>query len=784
MLLTIFCWSSLQGQQSGMFSDPKDVYKNELCETEYVYAFDVENDGDQDALVLSYDQIAWFENDGNGNFSSKNSVMKNIKEGRDICTADLNGNGYEDIIYASNKDETIAWFENDGSGNFSNQNVLTSTAKFAKTVEAADLDGDGDQDIVYGSTSYGVIAWFENDGSGNFASQQIISDSANAYSIKITDINEDGFPDIVSTANWDRIVWFENDGNGNFANKQVIDILDYSPKHIYTADLNNDGHVDLLSSGHQYVHQINWYQNDGNGNFSGQKYIDSTRAAKMTVADMNNDSLPDVITGRYWYENTGAGTFSNKKILSNIPSGFSFPADLNNDGHMDALHGNGHGLGWIQNQGNSNFDQYKVIQNSIKGLRSLHYDDLNNDGYQDIISGSLIDNKVAWHENKGNGNFTMHVVAVKESDGVYSVNTCDMNGNNHPDIIVSSINDGKVIWYPNDGSGNFGNYHVIDSTARGARQVLISDMNDDSLPDVIVVAEWSEHVFLYENNGNGNFSPPIEITDSIYNLETAAIADINADGHKDVVAAAWDSIMWYRNDGSGNYISEGTIINGYSASYKIEDELIARDINGDNYPDIVTPNVNGTGYYENNGNGTFTFQDLGYNYKNSPIVAVEDIDNDGDYDIITDWYCYINDGNGNFPEVYPISADNYISELSLNIVDLNNDSLPDIVRGYDNFPTSKILWLENQISTSIKSIEDKSGINTYPNPTKGKLHITSKDEKINQIEIYTITGRLISKTGEINSREYVHDMTGLPKGAYIIQIHLDHTIQETKIIKE
>ena len=40
----------------------------------------------------------------------------------------------------------IAWYENDGSGNFSAGSTITTGADGARSVFAAGLDGDGDND--------------------------------------------------------------------------------------------------------------------------------------------------------------------------------------------------------------------------------------------------------------------------------------------------------------------------------------------------------------------------------------------------------------------------------------------------------------------------------------------------------------------------------------------------------------------------------------------------------------------------------------------------------------
>jgi hypothetical protein len=79
-----------------------------------------------------------------------------------------------DVLSASEDDDKIAWYENNGSGNFGTQQIITTAADGAQSVYAADLDNDGDIDVL--SASYdNKIAWYENDGSGNFGTQQIIT---------------------------------------------------------------------------------------------------------------------------------------------------------------------------------------------------------------------------------------------------------------------------------------------------------------------------------------------------------------------------------------------------------------------------------------------------------------------------------------------------------------------------------------------------------------------------------------------------------------------------------
>ena len=109
-----------------------------------VFVADLDGDGDLDVLSASRgdSKIAWYENDGSGNFSSQQVITQSASDARSVHTADLDGDGDQDVLSASFRDDKIAWYENDGSGVFGPQQVITTNVHFATSVYAADLDGD------------------------------------------------------------------------------------------------------------------------------------------------------------------------------------------------------------------------------------------------------------------------------------------------------------------------------------------------------------------------------------------------------------------------------------------------------------------------------------------------------------------------------------------------------------------------------------------------------------------------------------------------------------------
>jgi PKD repeat protein len=176
-----------------------------------VYAIDVDNDGDMDVLSASWYSIniAWYENDGNENFSPH--IISNTEYGANsVYAIDVDGDEDIDVLSSSfrNFDDKIAWYENDGDENFTSH-TITTNADFARDAYAVDLDGDEDIDVLSACSSF--IAWYENDGNENFISDMISTSVHGATSVFAADVDGDKDMDVLSASFYDeKIAWYEN----------------------------------------------------------------------------------------------------------------------------------------------------------------------------------------------------------------------------------------------------------------------------------------------------------------------------------------------------------------------------------------------------------------------------------------------------------------------------------------------------------------------------------------------------------------------------------------------
>ena len=78
---------------------------------------------DMDVLSASFrfgdSKIAWYENNGSGAFGPQQIITTAANGANYVYAADLDSDGDMDVLSASGNDDKIAWYENtDGSGGF------------------------------------------------------------------------------------------------------------------------------------------------------------------------------------------------------------------------------------------------------------------------------------------------------------------------------------------------------------------------------------------------------------------------------------------------------------------------------------------------------------------------------------------------------------------------------------------------------------------------------------------------------------------------------------------
>ena len=349
----------------------------------------------------------------------------------EIYPVDLDGDGDQDILSASPGDDKIAWYENDGLGNFGDQNIIAIQRRGARRVQAADLDGDGDTDIVAASSKFSgydepaenynnVVVWYENDGQQNFSAQQLIKVSTLVEDVTLAELDDDGDSDILLAIRLKGILWLENQGDGNFEPIQELASL-RDADEVFVADMDNDGDQDIVSVATGYLGKegVFWYRNDGQQNFEEYKISGNTPYGTR-VTDLNRDGDLDILIGDLYYpnpydsdspgmdllafyQNDGQGNFT-KQVVDTDGVGSLITGDVDNDGDVDVLanlrsysNSNFGGLFFYENDGTGSFDRSSLATSQLGNLNTAVFADLDGDGDQDLVTTSLV--SIDWYEN-------------------------------------------------------------------------------------------------------------------------------------------------------------------------------------------------------------------------------------------------------------------------------------------------------------------------------------------------------------------------------------------------
>lgn len=231
---------------------------------------DFDNDGDYDLFNGSYDQNRIYENNGAGVFTDETGMaglpIQSLPT-RGTIAFDFEGDGDLDIFAVTNfrgtsdpPGELNEVYRNDGGFSFTPVSAGDlEAAPVGQGAIALDYDDDGDIDVLAANRT-GPVNVLDNDGSGSFTAIDPTTLGLTLTAgdgITAADVNNDGLLDLLLDQHL-----FLGTGSGQFSFSQSFETgtIHYMGGF---ADLDNDGNVDLVFPGRNYV-----YFGDGSGGFS------------------------------------------------------------------------------------------------------------------------------------------------------------------------------------------------------------------------------------------------------------------------------------------------------------------------------------------------------------------------------------------------------------------------------------------------------------------------------------------------------------------------------------
>ncbi|MCK5786162.1 MAG: VCBS repeat-containing protein, partial [Candidatus Sabulitectum sp.] len=248
-------------------------------------------------------QIFWSENTNGEGTSWTKHVIGNVGTPRFIAVADFDGNGYRDIVAASDGENKIVLFKNYAAG-WGLPTVITTNFD-ARQIRAGDVDGDGLTDVIGVSSLSGDVCWWKNDGTGSSWNQSYIDGALmGAYTCDIGDFNDDGHIDVVAASNSqnDIIAYISQSPYGYSWSKYTIETSYINPVSVAVADYNNDGNDDFAIASSSGTGNLRWYDYlDTQSSWIQHNMIGAVGVSiyDITAHDMDGDGYPEVMAASY-----------------------------------------------------------------------------------------------------------------------------------------------------------------------------------------------------------------------------------------------------------------------------------------------------------------------------------------------------------------------------------------------------------------------------------------------------------------------------------------------------
>ena len=335
---------------------------------------DVNGDGKSDLVMtnagVAEGVIGVLLGRGDGTFRPVVTYNSGGDVAQSVEVADVNGDGKPDLLVANcgqigvnicnHSDGFVGVLLGNGDGTFLPVVTFDSGGSTAVSIAVADLNSDGKPDLLVanecgtsqdcGRGSVGVLL---GNGDGTFQAAKDYNLGSAINSVVTADVNGDGKLDVLvgMGGTHDNVGVLLGNGDGSFQPIVAYDSGGNNTLSVVVADVNRDGHPDLLV-GNQCDMTSNCADGSvgvllGNGDGTVRPVVNygsgGTGVWGLAVADLNGDGNPDLIDASSFHNTVGAllgngdGTF---EAIETFSSGGRLPrfvalADLNGDDNLD-----------------------------------------------------------------------------------------------------------------------------------------------------------------------------------------------------------------------------------------------------------------------------------------------------------------------------------------------------------------------------------------------------------------------------------------------------------------
>ncbi|HLU48194.1 MAG TPA: VCBS repeat-containing protein [Planctomycetota bacterium] len=390
---------------------------------------------------------------------------------RSIALGDIDGDGLTDIAAVDPGASSVTIFHQVAAGSFRAAPQVIAAAGIIANPEdlvAGDFDGDGRIDLLTQSPATSEGRFFFQNASREFTPQAVTLQSTSPFALAGGDVDGDGRPDLVSAdVDGGTITIQLQNASGAFTAPIVLDAVGVleGPEGIALGDLDGDGRVDVVVTARVGGGAALFRQN-GTGSFGGAEPLPGTDALGIlvapVVADLDQDGHADVIalghdagTVYIWLGMEGGGFSAPEQVLISpvaAPVDVAL-ADLDGDGELElAVASLGSvPLAVIDRAAGGAFSS-RTISTGLAGANatSVAAGDLNGDGRPDLVLGNAdeVEGSLFIFMNPAEGQIGADAPREIELDGPASpikIVVGDLDGDGATDIAVADRDQSRVL---------------------------------------------------------------------------------------------------------------------------------------------------------------------------------------------------------------------------------------------------------------------------------------------------------------------------------------------------
>lgn len=717
-----------------------------------------------------------------------------------IESADMDANGYEDIVFYAEAENKLAIIPN-GPNGFGDQIVLMNDAESIADVDLVDVDKDGDLDVTIIYHNIRQIYALINE-AGNYTETMLTKEYQFYFignNIDWVDIDGDGRLDVVSLVYNDRLHYLRNVSQEEFRLSVHNKIYSSDGRLNYElADIDQDGLMDVITADanrviiHRQVSSFSFEEEVLDidiGHFGLVRSKDIDYDGDMDIVVMQNLAWEMGNTGfiRVFENSEGEWLHSSSAFDQPLRVWDFNLVDIDYDNDLDIV-GIQHSEPVIVINDDNSYDEVNEIRSNAYRPVALLVSDFDKDIDLDIVIANELDSAISCFENTAQG-FQPSFLTIDHVKPSVLVSG-DSNGDEYEDVLVGFAKTGELIWYEGNGQG-FDKGQVtsevgliveienIDIDGDGVQEYYTSSHT----PGVLGLFDFSadEQEWKYQNlltgissnalgvglsndgmtynilSSAGLFTSlvmhrvyvdiglvldPILLDDDIGFVVHSKFHDLNGDGFDDIIYSSYKGelkVIWNIDD---DEYSDPVQIDstGYTSH-----EMLIEDFNNDGVRDIIITNSerDALAVYLNNGEGQLETLVWDAGVSNMTEIHMADIDNDGDLDLMG--------GLQSARQIaifeYDHSADEYLAAVMIEselddiaqIIsqDVDQDGDKDIIG--ISFSDSSLAWYENQMINSSANDLPQLDFSVSPNPVRERLQIKS-DGVINKVVVRNAIG--------------------------------------------